>query len=439
MMSLVMMPAEVKNDRSHIGWIGETSAIGLRCRAGCVVGLLVLCWVVTTACSQVKQPIVVKQEQLRVKLRQMLGIPSSRCDLLPESRGQYEKDGIIIEKWVWTAEPGSRVPALLYRPVHLDGPMPAIIFTYGHGDSKSSWSYNYAAQMFAKLGIATLAMDPIGEEERNLKGGMATRAHDVKGVSERCDAAGRLIMGKFVFDAMRGVDFLLTRSDIAKDRIGVVGNSLGGATAGWVAALDTRLRMALVTGWAYDDIMIQTKPCTSWPNERMRKLCTWAEYATLSAPHCAVLLINGENDVVVDRDGTGAAWRGTQAAVSEAAKVYAAFGASGKIKMWFEPGGGHRPYFASKIALEWIHQNLGTPGWTIEGIRQLPTLNAGKWCDAHSIPLEKHYATPLHWRGTTLPDLGICPQLCAELAILQSDELGKPEFTLEGWLDRIKR
>jgi len=268
--------------------------------------ILSLWWLATapaTAADTAGSP-ARQQEQLRGKLRQMLGIPSARCDLAPELRGRLERDGVVVEKWVWTAEPGSRVPALLFRPARADGPLPAIVFTYGHGGSKSSWSYQYAAQVYAKLGVATLSMDPIGEEERNPKGATGTRAHDAKGVSERCDTAGRPIMGKFVFDAMRGLDFLLTRPGIAHDRLGVAGNSLGGATAGWVAALDTRLRIALVTGWAFDDVTIPTKLCTRRPNERMRQLCTWAEYAALPAPHCAMLLANGDADVIIDRDGT---------------------------------------------------------------------------------------------------------------------------------------
>lgn len=379
------------------------------------------------------------QVRLRQQLSGLLGIPRQRAPLAPELRGEIEHDGLVIEKWVFTSEPGSRVPALLYRPKTPPGPMPAIVFTYGHGGSKSSWAYQYAAQLYAKLGVATFAMDPIGEEERNLTGATATRAHDAKGVSERCDAAGRLIMGKFVFDTVRGVDFLLTRRDIAPDRIGIAGNSLGGATGGWVAALEPRLRLAIVTGWAYDDITIPTKLCTRWPNERMRKLCTWTDYAALSAPHCALLIANGDADTVIDQGGTGVAWSGTRSVVVEATKVYAALGVREGIGAWFESGGGHRPYFAYPVALEWIHQHLGTPGWDMKRIRALATLNAGAWCDRHAIPLEKLYGTQLHWRGAMLPDLGLRPLSRERLACLRSDEIGRPEFTLEGWLDRINR
>src|SRR5690606_807526 len=105
-------------------------------------------------------------------------------------------------------------------------------------------------------------------------------------VDQRAHEAGRLIMGKLVFDTMRAIDFLTERIDIDHDRIGVAGNSLGGATASWMAALEPRIKMAIVSGWSYDDAAVSYgKKCTSVPNRRMREICSWAEYATLAAPH----------------------------------------------------------------------------------------------------------------------------------------------------------
>ncbi len=373
----------------------------------------------------------------RRKLSAMLGIPRKRVALDAEKRGEIEWDGIVIEKWVFTSEPGSRVPAVLYRPKNPKGPMPAIVFTFGHGGSKSQWQYNYGGQLFARLGLACLALDPLGEEERHAKGRLGTRAHDPKSVSDRADAAGRLIMGKLVFDTMRGIDFLVQRDDINSERIGVAGNSLGGAKAGWMAALEPRIKMAIVSGWAYHDAGLRTKYCTRLPNERMRQWLTWTDYAALAAPHCAVLLANGDADWVIDK-GDPAVWEGTRRVVQRAASVYEQLGVRGGIRAWFEPDGGHRPYFAYKESLEWIHQHLGTPAMTIQQIRALPTINSGRWCDRHGIVLEKLYGTPLHQRGATLPDLGLRPTPREKLSCLKPGELGSPEFTVEGWLKAIK-
>ncbi len=66
-----------------------------------------------------------RQADSRAKLRNILGIPEDRVSLAAEKRGQLEWDGIVIEKWVFTSEPGSRIPAVLYRPKNPPGKMPA--------------------------------------------------------------------------------------------------------------------------------------------------------------------------------------------------------------------------------------------------------------------------------------------------------------------------
>lgn len=378
------------------------------------------------------------RDRERQGLRKMLGIPEERVPLAAERRGEVEWDGVVIEKWVITSEPGSRVPAVLYRPKEPKGKMPAIVFTFGHGGSKSQWQYNYGGLVYAKLGLACLAMDPIGEEERHREGQLGTRAHDPREVSDCADAAGRLIMGKLVFDTMRGIDFLLERDDIDADRIGVAGNSLGGAKAGWVAALEPRIRMAIVSGWAYDDVGLHTKYCTRLPNERMRERLSWVDYASLAAPDCAVLLANGDADSVIDR-GERSVWERTRQVVSRTSKVYEKLGSPEGIRAWFEAGGGHRPYFVHKHSLEWIHRHLGTPAMTLEQVRELPTVNSGEWCDGHGVKLERLYGTRLHQRGATLPDLKLRPTPRQKLSCLKPGELGSPEFTVEGWLLSIGR
>ncbi len=378
------------------------------------------------------------QKETRRRLRDMLGIPCDRVPLDADRRGQLDWDGIVIEKWVFTSEPGSRVPAVLYRPKKPSGRMPAIVLTFGHGGSKSQWQYNYAGQLFARLGLACLALDPLGEEERHRKGRLGTRAHDPKSVSARADKAGRLVMGKLVFDTMRGIDFLLERDNIDPQRIGVAGNSLGGAKAGWMAALEPRIKMAIVSGWAYHDVTIRSKYCTRLPNERMREELSWTEYASLAVPDCALLIVNGDADAIIDRDADGSAWSGTRDVARGAAEVYKRLGAKGKIYAWFEPGGGHRPYFVYKESLEWINRHLGTPAMTLDRIRSLPTVNSGDWCDRQGIRLEKLYGTALHQRGATLPDVGLRPTPREKLSCLKPGELGSREFTVEGWLRQIE-
>jgi dienelactone hydrolase len=379
------------------------------------------------------------QRGMRKGLSDMLGIPKDRVPLEPESRGTFELDGLVIEKWVFTSEPGSLIPAVLYRPKEAPSPMPAVVLTFGHGGSKSHPSYQYLGQLYAKLGVACLAMDPIGEEERHLHGRMGTRAHDPAPVHHRAWNAGRPIMGKLVFDTMRGIDFLLKRDDVDPERIGVAGNSLGGAKAGWMAALDSRLCFAIVSGWAYDDVTLNSKFCTRVPNEHMRKLLSWSGYASLAAPHCALLVMNGDADVIIDRAGDGRAWRGTRAVVDEVAEVYASLGHPGRIRCWFEAGGGHRPYPAHKAGVEWIVEHAKPAGRTVQRVHALPEVSFGRWADVHGVKFEKLYGTDLHLRGATVADMDIRYLTREQLAVLNPEELGQPRYTLEGWLEVIDK
>jgi hypothetical protein len=76
---------------------------------------------------------------------------------------------------------------------------------------------------------------------------------------------------------------------------------------------------------------------------------------------------------------------------------------------------------------------------TLEQIRSLPTVDSGSWCDRHGIRLEKLYGTDLHQRGATLPDVGLRPTPREKLSCLKPGELGAPELTVEGWLQRIEK
>ncbi len=367
----------------------------------------------------------------RQTLADLLSLPASRAELAAERRGELNlADGVVIEKWLYTAEPGSCIPANIYRPSSLKVPLPAIVMTCGHGDSKSVAHMQYVARTYARVGVACLLADPLGEEERHPQGRLGTREHDEQWVVEASQAAGRPVMGKLVFDAMRGLDFLESLDWIDSGLLGVAGNSLGGAVAGWVWALDPRLRLAMVSGWAFGDYLcVNGKHCTHWPNQQMREDCDWPDYLRLGMNNAPLLILNGDADVVLDRDQGGTIWREMQA------NVQAADPDGVRVRLWWCPGGGHRPYPGNKQGLQFIHEQLGTPGMTRAEIEALPELHYGTWCDRHGVELEPLYGVELHYRGARLPDLGIEPIPREKLAVLNPSEIGRREFTTAGWLN----
>ncbi|MBI4624683.1 MAG: acetylxylan esterase [Verrucomicrobia bacterium] len=376
------------------------------------------------------------RDEQRWQLIQMLGLPARGGDLHAESRGSLPHDGLVIEKWVLTAEPGSRVPTLLYRPAKPALKMPALVITHGHGGSKSRTFAQYPGQLYARLGLAVLVIDPIGEEERHIAGKLGTRAHDDLAADARAAKAGRLIMGKLVFDTMRAIDWLLTRNDIDAARIGVAGVSNGGAQATWLAALDRRIKAALVGGWAYDDVVLPTKLCQRVPFTKMREVLAWPGFIALAAPSCAIMTANGDADEVIDM-GDRAAWSRHAAHLRAARSAWPAGGPE-PLTIFLEPAGGHRPYTVYRPAMLWVYDQLGTPSMDADNLRRLPVINAGAWCDRHGAALERATGTEHHVRGATIVDLGVRPLAPEALAVLKPGERGSPDFTIEGWLDQIE-
>jgi hypothetical protein len=195
-------------------------------------------------------------------------------------------------------------------------------------------------------------------------------------------------------------------------------------------ALEPRVRATIVSGWAFSDVLCwrHGKHCTRVPNRKLRAVCEWKEFLELGAGHSALLVMNGDADVVIDTDGDGAVWRDTVALLTGLDP------AGERLQTWFRPGGGHRPYPGSKRALRFMHERLGTPGMTADTIDALPEFHYGTWCDRHGVELEPLYGTELHYRGAVLPDFGFGPIPREQLAVLRPEEVGRADFTIDGWL-----
>ncbi|MGB0581102.1 MAG: hypothetical protein ACPGVU_15505, partial [Limisphaerales bacterium] len=196
-------------------------------------------------------------------------------------------------------------------------------------------------------------------------------------------------------------------------------------------AVDPRIKLALICGWTLENIGIRTKYCTKAPNQRMREMISWSDFLALGDPNCATLIMNGDADVVIDREGDRSGWTGMDKAVAALN--------SDRVQTWYEKDGGHRPFFAHRDAIHWIEKHLDIPGLNQQDIAALPTLNGGQYCDANGIRLERLYGTDLHQRGATIIDLGINPLPRETLAVLRPEEIGLDDFTIEGWLKVIER
>lgn len=336
----------------------------------------------------------------------MLFIPEPVPPLEASSHGQFEPEpGIIAERVTYATQFGLRVPGILYLPKQRTGKVPALIVVNGHGGDKYSWYAFYSGILYARAGAAVLTYDPIGEGERNRDRRSGTRAHDQK--LEPAEMALRM-GGALVTDVMQAVSFLQSRPEIAPDRIGAMGYSLGSFLTAIAGAVDPRLNACVLVGGGNLD-----GPDQYW--DRSKPMCQGTPYrslaflgdrpAALYALHAArgpTLIINGTADSVVGIPNNGhdaAFFKNLQ---QRTAKL------TGDAKHIFEfqlvPDVSHRPFFVTRPVALWLEQKLDFPNWTSATIEHLPQTHISRWAAAGAVAIDRLYATEDREGGTQALD-----------------------------------
>src|SRR5206468_605743 len=56
---------------------------------------------------------------------------------------------------------------------------------------------------------------------------------------------GQVLWGMMVYDSIRAIDYLVSRSEVDPDRLATLGLSMGSTMAWWLAALDTRIKVTV--------------------------------------------------------------------------------------------------------------------------------------------------------------------------------------------------
>ena len=123
-------------------------------------------------------------------------------------------------------------------------------------------------------------------------------------------AAGFTWPGVMFWDDIRTVDYLTTRPEVDPRRIACVGLSVGGLRACHLAALDDRIKAAVVVGWmaSFPAQLQRHIKYTIGHTKLVPGLYRYLDYpdvASLAMPS-ALLVINGTKDALFDLDGVRA-------------------------------------------------------------------------------------------------------------------------------------
>ena len=163
-----------------------------------------------------------------------------RVPLAPETKLLPTGDGLVQEHITFSSEKEQRVPGILLKQAD-PGRRPVIVVLHGTGGTKEAQLD--LLKSLAGKGFIAIAIDGRFHGERQ-QGTGATRYVEAMLETYRT-GKGRPFLYDTVWDVMRLLDYLETRSDVDAARIGVIGFSKGGMETYLAAAVDPRIAVAV--------------------------------------------------------------------------------------------------------------------------------------------------------------------------------------------------
>jgi len=290
------------------------------------------------------------KRQARGKLLELLHYAPPKCDPRPEVVEKLDKGDHVREKVVFNTTPDIRVPAYVFIPKKGKLPAPALVALHDHGgfylwgkeklienedehpvlaDFKKQYYGGVSiASALVRQGYVVIVIDMFywGERRLILDDDAADWRERPRSISAERIAAfnrragqseqlvGRTILaagftwpGIIFWDDVRTVDYLITRPEMDPKRIGCVGLSVGGLRSCHLAALDDRIKAAVVVGWmASFPAQLKSRVRNTIGHTKLvpglYRYLDYPDVATLAMP-AALLVINGKKDQLFDLNG----------------------------------------------------------------------------------------------------------------------------------------
>lgn len=221
--------------------------------------------------------------------------------------GQY-----VREKVVFDSERFASVPAwvLVPRSRKRGERRPAVLCLHGHGPGKDpmvglgpnrepieDYSHRFACRL-AERGYVTITPDWRGFGERSDSPEWVRPGRDPCNVAYFADGYfGYHRLALQIWDGLRTLDYLLSRPEVDRRRIGCIGCSFGGTMTTYLSALDSRIGVAVIACYvsSLKDAVARANYCGAQYMPGLGKYADIPEVAMLIAPR-PLMVQAGEKD-----------------------------------------------------------------------------------------------------------------------------------------------
>ncbi len=279
------------------------------------------------------------QKRLRAKVSELVGgFPAERADLRSQTLEVREFPAYRREKFIFQSKPGLYVLAYLLTP-KTQGPFATVVCAPGHGrgvddivgidehgkdrTDKAGYQHDFALQV-VEHGMAAVAIEQMAfgcrRDPRTRKRGLGNSA--CQPTAGAALLLGQTMIGWRVYDVMRTIDWIETRKELDSKRVGCMGISGGGTCTTFSAALEPRIRAAMISGYlnTFRDSILSLSHCI---DNYVPGILNWAEMydvAGLIAPR-PLFVESGEKDDIFPLQASLASF-------ARVKKVYEVFGAA---------------------------------------------------------------------------------------------------------------
>lgn len=262
------------------------------------------------------------KKSTRMQLAAIIGIDRMRkCSLDPQLIETVPMDGYRRDKMLIQTEKDVWMPFYLLIPdgINEGEKRPCMIAPHGHSSGGKyatagrtdipaikemieCYNYDYGVR-YVKEGYITFCPDARGFGERRELVNQSDEDESLLGSSchvlnHMAIPLGLSVTGMWTWDLMRLIDYIEMRSDCDKDRIGCGGLSGGGLQTLWLAAMDERIKCAVVSGYFYgykDSLLIVNVNCSCNYVPHLWEYVDMGDIGVLAAPR-ALLIESGTED-----------------------------------------------------------------------------------------------------------------------------------------------
>ncbi|MEQ6120444.1 acetylxylan esterase [Reichenbachiella sp. MALMAid0571] len=318
-----------------------------------------------------------RQTIVKNKLLDIVGSFPEKTPLNAQVTGVLKKDGYKIEKVLYESKPGYYVTGAIYIPNGVKKKAPAIFYACGHSvDGFRVEIYQHVIVNLVKKGFVVFTIDPMGQGERfeywdktkgESKFPIPDHEHSYSGA--QCLISGYSTASNFIWDAIRGIDYMLSRKETDPERIGMTGRSGGGNITAYLGALDDRILATAPECYitSYEHLYKSIGPQCAEQNlyKMISKGLDHADFIEARAPKPALIVSTTRDFFSI---------QGTRDSYTEAKRMYSSLGMSEQLTM-VEDDTVHKSTKKNREAMyAFFQKHLKNPGSSLDIEVNVPKL-----------------------------------------------------------------